>query len=452
MPDIITSTTQQFLDIHDITNNFVIMKDGTISIVLMVNAMNFGLLAEEEQDAVMYAYAGLLNSLNYPIQIIVNSTTKDVTAYLQLLQDQEEVTVNETLRRRIGIYREFVSNLIQERNVLDKKFYVSIPANAIELGLMGAATVLPGKTKLDITSVERSILLEKAQNLLEPKRDHLIAQFARIGLFSRQLSTQEIIQLFYIRYNPEAAEGQQIGESSSYTSPLVQASIQGSVMNNPIDPNQTPGMPQAPGGTPAPMGDISQPPQAPAPTEAPPVTPMPDMTMPPTPTPDMGAAMPAGSILTPAPEAPTEQEPPAPASILPDAVVAGASSTPARPSFELPAAQPPQAPTPDAQAPTEPTTSTPSMPPSPEPMPSMSIPTPPPITETPGSTVPTQPETPMTPEPTPTDVSAVQGAIDEAAKTVPGVTTPPSIESAVDSAAPNSTAGDEPPTPPVPTL
>lgn len=252
MADIISSTTQQFLDIHDITNNFVIMKDGTASVVLAVDAMNFGLLAEEEQDAVMYAYAGLLNSLNYPIQILINSQTKDVTSYLQLLKDQETGATNETIRRRIRQYREFVSNLIHDRNVLDKKFYVVIPANSIELGFAGAKSVLPGQSKFDITAIERSILLEKAQNILDPRRDHLIAQFARIGLFSRQLSTQEIIQLFYVQYNPEAAEGQQIGESSSYASPLVQASIQGSTMNSDYS------VPPVAGGSPQPAPTVSQ--------------------------------------------------------------------------------------------------------------------------------------------------------------------------------------------------
>jgi len=229
--DIISSTTQQFLDIHDITNNFVIMKDGTVSVILTVDAMNFGLLAEEEQDAIMYAYAGLLNSLNYPIQIIIHSQTKDVTVYLQLLKDQEDQAASDTMRRRIRQYREFVGNLIHERNVLDKKFYVTIPATALELGIAGASSVLPGQNKFDVSQIERSVLLEKAQNLLDPKRDHLISQFARIGLFSRQLATQEIIQLFYVRYNPEAIEGQQIAESRSYTAPLVQASIQESFMN-----------------------------------------------------------------------------------------------------------------------------------------------------------------------------------------------------------------------------
>jgi hypothetical protein len=231
MSDIIQSTTQQFLDIYDITNNFVIMKDGTVSTIITVDAMNFGLLAEEEQDAIMYAYAGLLNSLNYSIQIIIHSQTKDVTSYLKVLQEQELTAENETMRRRIRMYREFVGNLIHERNVLDKKFYVIIPATALEMGFLATSSILPGSKAFDISTIERSLIIEKAKNLLDPKRDHIIAQFARIGLFSRQLTTQEIIQLFYIRYNPEAIEGQQIGESTSYSTPLVKASVQENFMN-----------------------------------------------------------------------------------------------------------------------------------------------------------------------------------------------------------------------------
>jgi hypothetical protein len=227
----VASTTQLFLDIHDITNNLVIMKDGTTSVIITVDAMNFGLLAEEEQDGIIYAYAGLLNSLNYPIQIVIRSQTKDVTQYLTLLKEQEDLAPNRLMQHRIRTYREFVSNLIQERNVLDKKFYVVIPASAIELGLLAPSTVLPGSKPLDLHTVERSMLLEKAKSILEPKKDHLIAQFARIGLLARELETQEIIQLFYMSYNPEAAEGQEITDSNSYTTPLVKAGMQNGALN-----------------------------------------------------------------------------------------------------------------------------------------------------------------------------------------------------------------------------
>ncbi len=232
----IDSTTQQFLDIFDITNDLVILKDGTASLVITVDAMNFGLLAEEEQDSIMYAYAGLLNSLNYPIQIVIKSQTKDVTGYLHLLKEQEDKATSRLQQQRIMKYREFVSNLIRERNVLDKKFYVAIPAKPLELGLVPISSVVPGQAQTDISTVDKSMVNEKARSILEPKRDHLIAQFARIGLYSRQLETQEIIQLFYQSYNPEAFEGQGMGDSKSYTTPLVTASVEsaGAGMNSSV--------------------------------------------------------------------------------------------------------------------------------------------------------------------------------------------------------------------------
>jgi|GEM_PF-115780 len=219
------STAQNFLDIYDITNNFTILKNGTVSIVLSVGAMNFGLLAEAEQDAVIYTYAALLNSLNYPIQIIVQSQTKDVTDYLNLLKQQEESASTDLKRERIARYRQFVSNVIKERNVLDKKFFVAVPASPTELGLISADSFVPGKNSFDISSFEKSVILEKAEAVLSPKRDHLINQFARIGLFSRQLTTQEIIRIFYTSYNPEASEGQELTDTNQYTTPLVKANF-----------------------------------------------------------------------------------------------------------------------------------------------------------------------------------------------------------------------------------
>jgi len=93
------------------------------------------------------------------------------------------------------------------------------------MGLYTAESVLPGKTKFDIKNFERTVLIEKAATVLDPRRDHLISQFNRIGLFARQLDTQEIIQNFYINYNPESMEGQEVTNSESYTTPMVRASI-----------------------------------------------------------------------------------------------------------------------------------------------------------------------------------------------------------------------------------
>lgn len=219
------ATAQEFLEIHDITNDLVILKDGTTSFILTVGAMNFGLLAEAEQDAVIYTYAALLNSLNYPIQIIIQSQTKDVTNYLNLLKQKEEESQSTPKKERIARYRGFVTNLIQERNVLDKNFYVSVPATPLELGLLSVDSVIPGRSDFDINKHEKPLIVDKAQSILEPRRDHLISQFARIGLYSRQLTTQEIIRVFYTSYNPEASEGFGVADSSEYQTAMVRASL-----------------------------------------------------------------------------------------------------------------------------------------------------------------------------------------------------------------------------------
>lgn len=227
---VISSTTQEFLDVYDIVNDMVLLKDGTVSIILQVGTMNFSLLAEQEQDAIIFTYGSLLNSLNYPIQISIQSQTKDATKYLRLLDEQVQKASSDRKAALIKQYRNFVAALIKERNVLEKHFYITVPAGPAEMGLITPSSVLPGKTAFDITAIEKSIILEKAINILEPRRDHLTAQFNRLGLYTRQLNTQEIIQNFYINYNPEAAEGQEISNNENYTTPLVRASFGGKIM------------------------------------------------------------------------------------------------------------------------------------------------------------------------------------------------------------------------------
>jgi len=259
----ISSTSQQYLDIYDIAENMVILKDGGVSLIMTVTAMNFGLLAEEEQDAIIYGYASLLNSLNYSIQILIRSQTKDVTNYLNMLKEREEETINRVKKDQIRRYREFVSDLVRERNVLDKKFYVIIPATALELGLLTTQSVVPGVKNPDVSSFDHSVIIEKSKNLLEPKRDHLSALFARIGLESHQISTQEIIQLFYTIYNPEASDGQKITDTQNYTTALVEGNLDEAVFGatratRPENMKPTPDTAQTPPSEPEKMLPIPQ--------------------------------------------------------------------------------------------------------------------------------------------------------------------------------------------------
>jgi hypothetical protein len=220
----IKATTQEHLDILDITNNLVILKTGAAAMILKLNAINFNLLSDEEQEATIFTYAALLNSLSFPIEILIRSEKKDISDYVKLLLDQEFKELNPTIKSRITRYREFIEKLVKERNVLDKKFYVSIPFSELELGIT-TNTFNPLPQKPTTLPFEKSYIIQKALNTLEPKRDHLIRQFSHLGLSPKQLATQELIQLFYHIYNPEASVGTRMTSSSQYQSPIVQSSL-----------------------------------------------------------------------------------------------------------------------------------------------------------------------------------------------------------------------------------
>ncbi|MBT3249675.1 MAG: hypothetical protein HN846_03445 [Candidatus Pacebacteria bacterium] len=368
-PKTISSTSQNFLDIYDIINDIVILKNGSASVILTVNAMNFGLLAEQEQDAVIYAYAGLLNSINYPIQILIQSQTKDASSYLNLLDERVKKTKDKLKQSWIRRYSKFVSDLIRERNVLDKKFFVIIPASSLEMGLTPTQDLISGFKEQSIDGVEKSVILEKAKNLLDPKRDHMIAQFNRIGLYAKQLSTEEIIRLFYTNYNPEASEGQQITNSENYTTALVQAQIRGNYMNDQVQDSVQP----------TDMSSTTQPEPTPATTPAAdPVAPTIDPVAPATPVQPVAEvaennSAPVGVNIS---ESPVLQKPavanvspattPVAPSIDPVAPVAPAMPTPTAPTIDpvapampAPAANPMPTPTMPTPTPAAPAVSTP---------------------------------------------------------------------------------------------
>jgi hypothetical protein len=204
----IRSSTQEALPIEDIRDDLVILKDGSAALILQVNAINFSLLSEKEQDAIIYAYAGLLNSLNFSIQIMIRSQKKDITGYLSLLEKTKNNQDNPLLKNLINNYQAFIKETVTQSEILDKKFYLVIPFSALEMGTSQVASsvldqLLP-KSKKNKKSLNVEKIIEKAKTSLEPKRDHLMRLLGRIGLVAKQLSTNELIRLFFRIYNPDA--------------------------------------------------------------------------------------------------------------------------------------------------------------------------------------------------------------------------------------------------------
>ena len=194
----IKATTQEFLDFEDINDDLVLLSDGSCVMLVETTAVNFGLLSEKEQEALIYAYSGLLNSLSFPIQIYLRSKHKDITAYVNRLQETEKRQTKPILAKRIGTYRKFIADTVKERNVLDKKFYLVIPFSNLELGAASMSSLV-GKHGLPYP---KRYILNRAKTALLPKRDHILRQLNRLGLKGTQLSTQKLIDLFHDIYNP----------------------------------------------------------------------------------------------------------------------------------------------------------------------------------------------------------------------------------------------------------
>lgn len=218
------TSTQEHLDIEDIRDDIVLQKNGNATAILQTTAVNFDLLSETEQDAMIFAFAALLNSLTFPIQILIRTKRLDITNYLVRVTEAKQKTRNPSLEIQIEKYESFIKELVSKNQVLDKRFYVSVPYIGIDLSQV--TSDVTGLFKKRPKNFDKWSLLEKAKVNLEPKVEHLFKQFSRVGIKSIRLNTEELIELFYDLYNPDIIRGQKAAlDPGEYTTPIVEPSL-----------------------------------------------------------------------------------------------------------------------------------------------------------------------------------------------------------------------------------
>lgn len=188
------ATTQKFIEIQDIIDNIVLLSSGNACLVIEVQATNFSLLSQEEQDIKVLSYSSLLNSLSFSIQVFIRSKKIDISSYLRLLDDEFNKSQNQLLKNQIKLYKDFVAELIKVNTVLDKKFYIAIPYSGLEGGV--------------------------AKSKLSTKAESLHAMLRRMNLPARTLSREELVKLFHEIYNGDFEQINQTMESIKF--PIVQ--------------------------------------------------------------------------------------------------------------------------------------------------------------------------------------------------------------------------------------
>ena len=226
----ITNTTQEHLDIHEIKDDLVILKNGSVCAVVKTTAVNFDLLSEIEQDAIIAAFSMLLNSITFQIQIVIRSKKLDITKYIEKVRLVESKISDPLLKHQAESYRKFVQDVIKTNDVLAKEFYVVVPNNNYNPAQPGSgpfdwfAKLLGVQNKRSTFNQEQ--LLKDSIVEIEPKLDHVIREFNRIGIKTKRLETQDLVELYFDIYNPTDQHGQRIRTNiSDYKTAIVNPAI-----------------------------------------------------------------------------------------------------------------------------------------------------------------------------------------------------------------------------------
>ncbi len=209
----VKASTQSFIEIEEIKDDVVLMKDFSAAAVIEVGAVNFWLLSTEEQSSMIYAYSELLNSLSFPVQILILSKKIDVSTYLDYLEEKINKQSLDILKKRMLGYREFIKSIIKINTVLEKRFFFVVPFSPLEMGISGAN---PG-------SLNKEYVFTRAKTALYPKRDNLLRLITKIGLKGSILQRQELTELYYNLYNPSAT-GRRLAPIESYTDVVMSSS------------------------------------------------------------------------------------------------------------------------------------------------------------------------------------------------------------------------------------
>ncbi len=191
----ITSTTQDFTEIVDIIDGIAFFKNKNSCLVIEASSVNFSLLSTDEQSSRIYGYMSLLNSLSFPIQILIVSQKVDMSQYVKMLDQRISNVQNSRISKHLFEYKAFIKELSKNEGLLDKKVYIVIPLTPLELGL---ASVSRDKKK-------QAEFIEMAKKTLSGRGDAIIAQLQRLGLTSKVLNSDDLAKLYHDIYNQDVS-------------------------------------------------------------------------------------------------------------------------------------------------------------------------------------------------------------------------------------------------------
>lgn len=208
LPD---NSTQRYLPFSQIRENIMIMKDGSSRLVARCSAINFLLKSQEEQDAIIISFQRFLNSLDFPIQILVRSKKLDIDGYLGKLKDKAVKQTNPLLQNQTYEYIEYLKKLIEVAQIMKKEFYIVIPFDTIENKSVKDTSLIGSFQNFfrsisgaqDLTNIKIQIKnFEKSKKWVSQRFNAVKTGLENIGVRVQPLDKQELVEHLTDYFNP----------------------------------------------------------------------------------------------------------------------------------------------------------------------------------------------------------------------------------------------------------
>jgi len=208
-------STQAFVPIKEIKEGVVVMRDGSLRVVLMLSSINFALKSEDEKNSIISSYQSFLNSLPFAIQIYIKSRKLHLDGYLNSLDKQLATQTNELLRLQTSQYKDFIGELLQYASIMEKRFFVIVPFYPSGIEKEGFMNKLfSGASVVDTT-------FETQKTELMARVDQIITGLTGIGVRVVALNTEELIELYYTVYNPDTSGEEKISNIGDMEAQIV---------------------------------------------------------------------------------------------------------------------------------------------------------------------------------------------------------------------------------------
>jgi hypothetical protein len=207
------NSTQKYLNIGEIKDNVLVLKDGGIRAVLQTNSINFNLKSEDEQNSIIYAYQSFLNALDYPLQILVQSRKLDVDKYIETVKEIGAKHENPLLKEQTEEYCDYIQKLVEYADIMEKKFYVVVPYDPYRARKQSVFSKFMSSISAtdSVDNIKRRHKeFEQLQKGLNERVNAVKSGLESCNLRVAQLTTHQLIELFYQIYNPVTSRNEKL--------------------------------------------------------------------------------------------------------------------------------------------------------------------------------------------------------------------------------------------------